>query len=131
MSVTDSDEVLVASTQSPRDDGDSAREQLALELQRLGRGLDHQRRTGQSVEPVVDRGSTLGAAAAASSAVQRAALAAPVDRTPSMPRHLALALGDGGRRPASRAPRPRASWAMPEPIVPAPTTPTVAASAGA
>ena len=51
-SVTDSDEVLVASTHVGSTTSASSPEQLALELQRLGDGLDDQRARGQRLEAV-------------------------------------------------------------------------------
>ena len=100
----------------------SAREQLALELERLGRRLDHQLARGErpraSSTGSSARGRGLGVGRAPAPAL--GALRAGSRAARSTPRSSASGTGSCS---SVRAPASAASWAMPAPIVPAPTTP--------
>ncbi len=95
-----------------------APEQLALELERLRRRLDHDVGVGQR-----------GESSAASTGRPRRRRAAP--SRPRAPAARAIAGSPRSSASASgsctsvRAPAAAASWAMPAPIVPAPRTPTI------
>ena len=110
------DEVLEASTRVRARSALSGREQLALELQALGRRLDDQPGVCQAVE-LGDGGDLAGlalqAALAPASARGRSAIW-------SRPRSRASATGSCS---SVRAPAAAASCAIPAPMVPAPTTP--------
>ena len=114
MAVTGIEEVFVAST---RVGGDAAQggEQLALELEALGRRLDDEPGLGQRVE-LGDAGDLAG-------------LGAPAGPWPAAPRRVgdlrqpALARPGTGSCRSVRAPAAAASCAIPAPMVPAPTTP--------
>ena len=103
IAVTGIEDVLVASTQSrAARSPTSAREQLALELEPLGRGLDHQLAVGAA--PRASRaGCSRAAAASASSALQRPRSApfARFARSSSTPR--SQRLGDGVVQQRARA----------------------------
>ena len=94
IAVTESEEVLVASTASGRADPLQGREQLALELEPLGRRLDHQLAAGE-VGELRRRGQSRAAAASASAAVQRprSAPRARSARSLSLPRSSASGSG--------------------------------------
>ena len=95
-------------------------EQLALDLERLGRGLDDELAAGE----VLERGRALepSRAAAASSALQRPR-SAPRSRCCGMRSSARSTAAASASKSSVRAPDSAPSCAIPDPIVPAPTTP--------
>ncbi len=117
--VTDSEEVLVASTHSPETISDNRAKSSCLSWSDSGAAsITSSQGASSSIEAAARR----WAAASASSAVQRPRWAplARFSRTAAAPRSRASGIGSCRR---VRAPDRQASWAMPEPMVPAPTTP--------
>ena len=114
--VTGIDEVLVASTHVVGHDSRQRGEQLALELERLGRRLDHQVARRERLELSV--ASSRAAAAARSSRRHppaRGAFSSPRAHRFGAARQ---GVGDRGRAAACARPPGTPSCAMPEPIVP-------------
>ena len=116
--VTLSEEVLVASTQSPATCPATSANRSPLELEVLGRGLDHQpgvrERRERVRRPRASRASSRSQAALLDPALDPAARALQ----PALER-----LGVGVVQQAARARPARRAAAIPAPIVPAPSTP--------
>ena len=100
-------------------------EQPALGFQRLGDGLDDQRARGQVLEAV----NRLHACARSARVVLAPAPALGALGQPRLePLDPASSPSGTASNTSVRAPASAASWAMPEPMVPAPTTPMVEAT---
>ena len=112
----------MASTRPAPTISDERREQLALELERLGRGLDDELAGGEVLERV-RRASSARARRRGLLGAPAPALGAAVEVLRDAARRRARAPRAPGRAAASARPTARRAARSPMPIVPAPTTP--------